>query len=179
MAIGQGFDLVTPLQMARLISAVGNGGAIPKPTLLDRIENADGQVVEGQDPQAADAETRFLPVSPETLDLVREGLWRVVNGDRGTARGSRLEKIDICGKTGTGQVIGRDRNEDTQEVALPAHLMPHAWFVAYAPAENPQIAVAVIVENGEHGSSTAAPIARELIRMHLVSGDESTEAADV
>ena len=179
VAIGQGFDLVTPLQMACLISAVGNGGPIPKPTLLDRIENADGQVVEGQDPQAAETKMRFLPVSAETLDLVREGLRRVVNGPRGTARGSKIEGIEFCGKTGTGQVIGRERSEDVQDAALPAHLMPHAWFVAYAPAENPQIAVAVIVENGEHGSSTAAPIARELIRMHIVPGDERTKAADV
>jgi len=179
VAIGQGFNLTTPLQMARLISAVGNGGAIPRPTLLDRIENADGQVVEGQDPQAADTEMGFLPVSAETLDLVREGLRRVVNGPHGTARGSKIEGLEICGKTGTGQVIGRERSEDVQDAALPAHLMPHAWFVAYAPAENPKIAVAVIVENGEHGSGTAAPIARELIRMHLVSGGQRTEAADV
>lgn len=179
VAIGQGFDLATPLQMACLIAAVGNGGPIPKPTVIQRIEDADGRVVEVGNPSDADAEPRLLPVSQKTLDLVREGLRRVVNGPHGTARGSKLDGFEMCGKTGTGQVIGRERGEETANVALPAHLMPHAWFVAYAPAENPRIAVAVIVENGEHGSGTAAPIARELIQMHLSSKSGGADSADV
>ncbi len=179
IAIGQGYNLTTPLQMACLIASIGNGGPIPKPTIVRRIEDADGNVRAPASGRKADAEWPTLPASRETLDLVQEGLWRVVNGPHGTARGSRIEGLEFCGKTGTGQVISRETSEETREAELPAHLMPHAWFVAYAPAEFPQIAVAVIVENGEHGSSTAAPIARELIRTHLSAGTEKTEDADV
>ncbi len=179
VAIGQGYDLVTPLQMACMIAAVGNGGPIPRPVIIRAIEDADGHPQANPSPLAADGERRTLPISRKTLDLVREGLRRVVNGPRGTARGIRLKGVEICGKTGTGQVIGRERGEETQKVALPAHLMPHAWFVAYAPAEDPRIAVAVIVENGEHGSSTAAPIARELIRLYLQTEAAKEQDADV
>jgi penicillin-binding protein 2 len=179
IAIGQGYNLTTPLQMACLISAVGNNGRIPSPTIVQRIEDAHGQVQASSPGSAPDAEARMLPVSQKTLDLVREGLWRVVQGPKGTARGSKIEGIEFCGKTGTGQVIGRERGEENQDVDLPAHLMPHAWFVAYAPAESPRIAVAVIVENGEHGSSTAAPIARELIRMHMLPKSVPVENGDV
>lgn len=173
IAIGQGYDLTTPLQMACVIAAVGNGGLIPRPTIILKIEDADGNLQDMEGLLAPQEAPGTLPVSQKTLDLVREGLWRVVNGPRGTARGFRLDGIEFCGKTGTGQVIGRERSDKSQAVDLPAHLMPHAWFVAYAPAESPQIALAVIVENGEHGSGTAAPIARELIRMSLLSGAEN------
>jgi len=101
------------------------------------------------------------------LDLVRKGLWLVVNGDRGTARKIRLKGIDISGKTGTAQVFSRKKGDDNTKTPDQFHLKPHAWFVAYAPSENPRIAVAVIVEHGEHGSSAAAPIAGELIEAYL------------
>jgi penicillin-binding protein 2 len=179
VAIGQGYDLATPLQMACLISAVGNGGLMPKPTIIERVEDAEGHVQSSATAPETGDELRMLPVSRKTLDLVREGLRRVVNGPHGTARISQIEGIEVCGKTGTGQVIGRERSEESQDAALPAHLMPHAWFVAYAPAEDPRIGVAIIVENGEHGSSTAAPIARELIRAHLILLAENTKEPDV
>ncbi|MEA3434888.1 MAG: penicillin-binding transpeptidase domain-containing protein, partial [Thermodesulfobacteriota bacterium] len=83
------------------------------------------------------------------------------------ARGARIHGVDVSGKTGTGQVISRKEDEDDSEEELPDHLKPHAWFVAYAPSENPEIAVAVIVEHGEHGSGTAAPVAREMIKTYL------------
>jgi penicillin-binding protein 2 len=99
--------------------------------------------------------------------LVKQGLWEVVNYEKGTARGARIRGIDVSGKTGTGQVISRKEGEDESEEELPDHLKPHAWFVAYAPSESPEIAVAVIVEHGEHGSGTAAPIAKEMIKTYL------------
>jgi len=96
-----------------------------------------------------------------------------VNDRRGTAWSSRVEGIDISGKTGTAQVVGRKSNDATrdEDADLPDHLKAHAWFISYAPSDDPKIAVAVIVEHGEHGSSTAAPIARELIKTYL-STDE-------
>ena len=102
-----------------------------------------------------------------SLELVKKGLWAVVNGEKGTARGSRLADIDISGKTGTSQVISRKKDEIRSEEERPAHHRPHAWFVAYAPSDAPEIAVAVLVENGEHGSSAAAPIATELVKTFL------------
>ena len=98
-----------------------------------------------------------------------------MNSDNGTARGSRLADIEISGKTGTSQVISRKKDDTRSEEERPAHLRPHAWFVAYAPSENPVIAVAVLIEHGEHGSSAAAPVARELIKAYLrkpLAGDQ-------
>ena len=113
-----------------------------------------------------------LPVSKRNLDLIRRGLWQVVNGKRGTARIARLKDIEISGKTGTAQVFSRKTTESMKEEHLSYHLKSHAWFVAYAPSENPQIAVSVLVEHGEHGSSGAAPIAREVIATYLEGGTE-------
>ena len=162
VAIGQSYNLVTPLQMVALISAVANGGTRYRPVLLKKIETADGTVIFENKSQIAGR----LPAGGETLDIVRRGLWEVVNDRHGTAWGSRVKGIDICGKTGTAQVFSRKGNA-TRRAKEPKHLQPHAWFIAYAPAESPKIAVSVIVEHGEHGSSAAAPIARELIKTFL------------
>jgi penicillin-binding protein 2 len=165
VAIGQGFNLVTPLQMAALASGLANGGVKYKPQILKKIEIADGTVIEKTEPQIIGQ----FPVSPETMALIKNGLWQVVNSDTGTAKGARFPGIDISGKTGTAQVVSRKEDEEeTPEEDIPDHLKPHAWFVAYAPSENPKIAAAVVVENGEHGSSAAAPIAREVIKTYLL-----------
>jgi penicillin-binding protein 2 len=119
-----------------------------------------------------------LPISEPTLRLVQEGLFKAVNEQRGTAWGSRLEGVAMCGKTGTAQVVGRRDDDDGDGESEP--IKDHAWFVAYAPCENPEIAVSVIVEHGEHGSSAAAPVAAEMIRVYLsgrqTSADGSREA---
>ncbi len=163
IAIGQGFNLATPLQMAVLAAALANGGHRYQPMILDRIKMVDGQILQKNEPKLIGK----LPVSPSNLDLVKLGLWKVVNGENGTARGSRLVDIDISGKTGTSQVISRKEDEMLPEEDMPAHLRAHAWFVAYAPSESPSIAVAVVVEHGEHGSGAAAPIAKEMIKTYL------------
>jgi penicillin-binding protein 2 len=118
-----------------------------------------------------------LPISPTHLELVKLGLWKVVNGENGTARGSRLSDIDISGKTGTSQVISRKENESMAEEDMPAHLRSHAWFIAFAPSEKPAIAVAVVVEHGEHGSGAAAPIAKEMIKRFLRKPTVHTQVA--
>ncbi len=163
VAIGQGFNLATPLQMAVLAAAVANGGNRYQPMILDRIQSADGEVLQKNEPRL----TGKLPISPANLDRVKLGLWKVVNGEKGTARGSRLADIDLSGKTGTSQVVSRKEDETLAEEDMPIHLRAHAWFVAYAPSEQPTIAVAVVVEHGEHGSGAAAPIAREMIKTYL------------
>jgi penicillin-binding protein 2 len=118
-----------------------------------------------------------LPVSQSNLNIIRRGLWKVVNGENGTARGSRLVDIDMSGKTGTSQVISRKEDESLPEEDMPVHLRSHAWFVAYAPSDEPRIAVAVVVEHGEHGSGTAAPIAREMIKTYLRQPAVNTQLA--
>jgi penicillin-binding protein 2 len=163
IAIGQGFNLATPLQMAGMTAAIANGGTRYKPMILDSIKTADGRLIYQNEPQVMGK----VPVNEHALELVRKGLWEVVNSDRGTARGSRLVDIAFSGKTGTSQVISRKKDDKRSEEEMPAHLRPHAWFVAYAPSEAPKIAIAVLVEHGEHGSGAAAPIAREMIKSYL------------
>ncbi len=162
VVIGQGFNLTTPLQMAMVAAAVGNGGTRYRPRIVKTIRTADGKNVYDSTPEVVG----HLPISESTLNLVREGLFKVVNEQHGTAWGSRLTDIAMCGKTGTAQVVGRKENEEgTEGEGEP--IKDHAWFVAYAPCQNPAIAVAVIIEHGEHGSSAAAPVAAEIIRTYL------------
>lgn len=160
VVIGQGYNLATPLQMAVLTSAVANGGMIPKPLIVDRIETAGGRIVKRFDKRQIAGN---LPVGEKTMEIVKRGLWEVVNG-KGTAKIARLDEIEICGKTGTSQVVSRKKNEIVNEKNRARHLKPHAWFVAYAACGESLIAVSVLVEHGEHGSSTASPIAREIIK---------------
>jgi penicillin-binding protein 2 len=173
VAIGQGYDLTTPLQLAMLVAAVANGGTRLRPTLVKSIKSTDGDIVTQAEPEAVGQ----LPVSPENLALVRQGLWNVVNHHKGTAYKSRIEGVEMCGKTGTAQVVGRKPGVTLSEEELAEHLKPHAWFVGYAPAVDPKIAVAVIIENGEHGSSAAAPVVSAVIRHYLLGPEPEPEEA--
>jgi penicillin-binding protein 2 len=173
IAIGQGFNLATPIQMAVLAAAVANGGDRYQPQILDNIKTVDGKLLQENKPKLIGK----LPVSPANLALVKLGLWKVVNGENGTARGSRLADIDISGKTGTSQVISRKDSGSMAEEDMPAHLRSHAWFIAYAPSDKPTIAVAVVIEHGEHGSGAAAPIAKEMIKTFLRHPAVKTQVA--
>ncbi|HKL83788.1 MAG TPA: penicillin-binding protein 2 [Desulfobacter sp.] len=173
ISIGQGFNLVTPLQMAVFISAVGNNGTLYRPRLVKSVQDAKGQVIREIEPDI----TGGLPASQKNLAIVRQGLLEVVHGNRGTARRIRLPGIQIAGKTGTAQVFSRKAGEKFDNKKLRRTLQDHAWFVCYAPAQNPRIAIAVIIEHGEHGSSAAAPVAKELI--HAYFGDPEVPTAVV
>jgi penicillin-binding protein 2 len=164
VAIGQGYNLVTPIQLTVMISAISNGGFRYRPSIVKKIETADNIIVLSPKKEVVGK----VPASAHTLEIVKRGLWAVVNTQKGTAKIARLPTVDMSGKTGTGQVKGRKKNDPFGEQELPDHLKAHAWFVAYAPSEKPEIAVAVIVQNGEHGSSAASPIARELVRDYLI-----------
>lgn len=168
VAIGQGYDLATPLQMLVLISAVGNGGKMYKPLILKSVHSPEGSVILESKTQLSGK----LPVSDNTLEIIKEGLKEVVNNPRGTAWIARVEGLEISGKTGTAQVVGRSKEIGLSEEALADRFKSHAWFVAYAPSVDPQIAVSVIVEHGGHGSSAAAPIAREIIKTYLGYGEQ-------
>lgn len=156
IAIGQGADLVTPLQNARMIAMIANGGRPLTPHLGKAILDAHHHIV-----QEIKKSPGVSVIKPEVLKLIQEGLIGVVYG-QGTAGRLRSSPYKIAGKTGTSQVIGyeskRARTERTKD---------HAWFVAYAPYDNPKIAVSVLVENGGHGGSAAAPVAQAVIDAYL------------
>lgn len=145
LAIGQGELLTTPLQLAAFYGALGTRGALFAPHVLDRVETWDGRPVESYREHS-----RAIPLSPATLQFLREALAQVV--ERGTGKGSKLPEIEVAGKTGTAQ---------------NPHGTEHAWFVAYAPAEAPEIVVAVMIEQGGHGGATAAPIAKRIFETHF------------
>lgn len=161
VAIGQGAVLLTPIQLASMISTVANEGTIYRPHLVKRIVDADGKTLQ---------ETRTEVIgtasfSKESFRLVKEGLLAVVNEPGGTGAMARQYDVKVAGKTGTSQVVKlRDSKSGT-----PYQYRDHALFVAFAPFEKPEIAVAVVVEHGEHGGSAAAPIAGRILRAYFDS----------
>ncbi len=161
IAIGQGYNLVTPIQMLVLTAAVGNGGIRYKPVIIKSIVSAEGKKI--KDYSRPEPLGR-LPVSRETIDIIRRGLWSVVNSSKGTGRIARIKNVSVSGKTGTAQVVSRKKNEGDPTAS---HLKSHAWFISYAPSENPVIAIVVMIEHGEHGSRAAAPLARDLMDSYL------------
>ncbi len=164
VVIGQGFNLVTPIQMLGLISAVANGGIRHKPFVIRRIEFPGGLPVKTQAPVSLGT----LPASENTLRIVKKGLMDAVNKPTGTGWIARIAGADVAGKTGTAQVVrmAEDDEDEPIESKLLRH-RDHGWFIAFAPAEEPRIAVAVLIEHGGHGSTAAGPIAREMIRTYL------------
>lgn len=163
IVIGQGFNLVTPLQMAVFVSAIGNNGTLYKPRILKSV-NVQGNDVLMIRPSEI---TGGLPAGRETLKAIQQGLLKVVESESGTARQIRIKGVEIAGKTGTAQVFSIKKKDRGEDKRLDYHLRDHAWFVCYAPAENPVIAIAVIIEHGEHGSTAAAPVAVEVARKYL------------
>jgi len=163
IAIGQGYNLVTPMQALCLVSAVANGGIIYKPQVIKNIQTVTGKNLF----QAKREALGRLPANRLTMQILKKGLYDVVNKPGGTAYWhARSKSVEICGKTGTAQVVSLK----IQEESTPddkSRYEDHAWFVAYAPAEKSRIAVAVLVEHGGHGSSAASPIAKELIEEYL------------
>jgi len=150
VAIGQGQVLVTPVQMARLAAAIANGGRLVKPHLLKSVRGI---------PDAAPAIERVdLGLKPGVLEAVKAGMIAVV--EEGTGRRTKLDGITIGGKTGSSQVVTHARLERDKD----AHeLQPHGWFVCFAPAENPRIAMAVLVEHGRSGAESAVPVAARIL----------------
>jgi penicillin-binding protein 2 len=147
-AIGQGYVATTPIQMAVMMSAVANGGILYRPTLItETIPVLSGKI----------------KARHETLEIVKRALFGVVNEPGGTGWAAKSGLASICGKTGTAQVIAMRGISQNQSEKL----RDHAWFVAFAPIENPEIALSVFVEHGGHGGATAAPIAKKAIEGYL------------
>lgn len=162
VVIGQGYNLATPLQLAEVAAVAANGGALFRPHLVREITDADGNVIRFNEPEVV----RRLNLKPTTVKAIRAGLAGVVNEPRGTGSRARLEGITVGGKTGTAQVVGRATAEANSK-EMPYQYRDHAWFVACAPMEDPQIAVAALVEHGGHGGSEAAPVARKVLETYF------------
>lgn len=164
-SIGQGFNLVTPIQQAKSIATIANGGMVLRPYLLKKIRDKEGFVLKEWFPIIE----RRLDHLPGTLKIIREGLLGVVNEKKGTGWRARLSKFKISGKTGTAQVV-RLRHiplgPDGEKQEIPYVFRDHAWFVGFAPYEHAEIAVAVIVEHGGHGGAVAAPIVRKIMETY-------------
>jgi len=157
-AIGQGYVLATPLQMANVIATVANGGRRYKPHYVERIESPTGDTIQETKPEIAGE----AGLRKTTLLQLRDALRDVVNTPGGTGKKAKLPTIEVGGKTGTSQVFKMGRQQ-IKTAGLPKHLRDHAWFVAFAPVEAPEIAIAVLVEHaGTGGGATAAPLARDV-----------------
>ncbi len=156
IAIGQGYNLVTPLQIACTISAIANGGRYYRPRILKYIQAPHGEILQEFFPRAE----KIINISPETLRVISEALWGVVNSPGGTGGRARIEGFDVAGKTGTAQVI--QRREGRAE-NLGSEFKDHAWFACFAPLHHPQITVVVLIEHGGQGGAVAAPIARQVL----------------
>ena len=164
MAIGQGFNLVTPLQLARMVAVVANRGHLVTPTLVKSVSRPDGSAPV---PEPAGMVSK-VPVDPKYLELIHRGLVAVVNEPAGTARRVRLPGITVAGKTGTAQVVGSKVWKSYGKVKnVPWKYRDHALFVAYAPAEKPTIALAVVIEHGGHGGSAAGPVAKKILEAYF------------
>ncbi len=167
VGIGQGYNLVTPLQLAVATAALANGGTVHQPTLTKRdqlqTETGDGFFNHGHT-------VRF---SDNNLQIVHDALKAVMKPGGTAVQAARGATYEIAGKTGTAQVFGLDGQEYNED-EIAERLRDHALFIAYAPADKPQLAVAVIVENGGHGGSAAAPVARQLFDQYLLNNPVMT-----
>lgn len=163
IAIGQGFDLATPLQICRMTAAVANGGTLYRPQFIAAVKDSTGAFV-----------SQFKPVvdgtslgSPRTMALIRDGLAGAVNEPHGTATAAKMENVIVAGKTGTAQVVRLAQYQATSESNVPYKYRDHAWFTCFAPFDKPQIVVTVLVEHGGHGGSAAAPVAKAVLTRYF------------
>ncbi len=172
-SIGQGYNLVTPIQLAVAYAAIANGGQVVRPRLvLDAVDRT------GQIETFAPAMGERVPVSEKNLAAVRNGLEAVVEEPGGTGGRARVPGVRVAGKTGTAQVVRLEQTKDMKESEIPIKYRDHAWFVAYAPSENAEIVVAVLAEHGGHGGSAAAPIAQRVLARYFEKKKQQESVSD-
>jgi penicillin-binding protein 2 len=162
VGIGQGYFLTTPLQLAAATATLANQGHHIRPRVVATIEKPDGGVQAS--PKIIDDLQQLDPVH---WNQVINAMTLVVEGTRGTARAIRSDRYRIAGKTGTAQVFSVKQDEEYDEETVAKRKRDHALFIAFAPVEDPRIAIAVVVENGGHGGAVAAPIARKIMDHYL------------
>ncbi|PYJ10994.1 MAG: penicillin-binding protein 2 [Verrucomicrobia bacterium] len=172
VSIGQGYDLVTPLQLAMVYATVGNGGVSYYPKLVQSVTDAQGKpILNAKGAPVVSSAPRVhrdlrFDFDAKQIELARRGLWKVVNEDGGTGGKARLSGVQVAGKTGTAQAMTEGKKDTI------------AWFACFAPYDQPKYAIAVMVQGGEHGGSVAAPIATRILSRALAM-DEGTYDAQV
>ncbi len=163
MAIGQSFVLVTPMQMVRMLSGLFNGGRLYQPKVI-RWVGKNGDKTYQFTPTLMDR----IDAERENVERIKKALVGVVNEQRGTGKRARVKGLTVAGKTGTAQIVNLEKTEDFEEEdEIPVEFRDHAWFVAIAPAEDPSLALAILIEHGGHGGSGAAPIAKEMFKAYF------------
>ena len=178
LSIGQGYFLATPLQLVSATAMLANRGAWVAPRFVKSMQSASGEIL--PNPMKRDVNIEpYTPRKSENIDFVINSMIEVMHGVKGTARSSgRDSTYKMAGKTGTAQVVGIKQGEKYDAEALRERHRDHALFVGFAPVNDPEIAVAVVVENGGGGGSTAAPIARELFDEWIINSRTDKVAAN-
>ena len=164
VGIGQGYSLVTPMQLAFATATLANNGVAYKPHLVKEVQssrNSENRLI-------AQKPLYDLNIDPKQLDLVRRAMVAVTQPGGTAVYASLGAPYHIAGKTGTAQVVAMKQGEKYDAKNVDERLRDHAWFIAYAPAEEPKIALVVLAENGGHGGGTAAPIARKVMDYYLL-----------
>ncbi|MCC6905473.1 MAG: hypothetical protein IT326_06475, partial [Anaerolineae bacterium] len=172
-AFGQGYVLVTPLQMLNMTNIIANDGVPPRPTLIRRITDAQGNVVQDLVPDYGDP----LPISPENMDIIQQGMREAVINPEGTARFALnyIDYVPVAGKTGTAEYC--DNIAAALERCIPGAWPAHAWYVTYAPYANPEISVVAFIYNGQEGATVALPVASSLLNTYFTLKAERALAA--
>lgn len=173
VGIGQGYTLVTPLQLAQATAILANNGVAMRPHLVTEIQDP----ISGQSQKIPHKILDRVQLNPNNVEIVKRGMVDVTMPGGTAASVGANAGYTIAAKTGTAQVIGIKQNEKYNESAINERHRDHALFIAYAPADDPTIALAVIVENGGHGGSAAGPIARKVMDYYLLGKLPAEEAA--
>lgn len=174
ISIGQGFNLATPLQLASAYGALANGGTLWRPRLVERIVWPDNKIF-GQYPPEKKGE---LQLNKQTIAFLQKALHAAVNSPGGTGGAARIPHVEVCGKTGTSQVVALPPTEKLiRDRKVAAFHKDHALFVGFAPMENPEIVVAVIAEHAGSGGAVAAPIAKKILHAYF-EGKKAVKQSD-
>ncbi|HTS51849.1 MAG TPA: penicillin-binding protein 2, partial [Burkholderiales bacterium] len=173
VGIGQGYNLATPVQLAQAVSIIANKGAIFRPHVVRHIQ--DGQTNKLTSIEIEPVGT--IPLHPENLKLVRDAMVDVTRPGGTAAAAGAGAAYRFAGKTGTAQVVAMKQNEKYDERRVQERHRDHALFIAYAPADAPTIALAVLVENGGHGASAAAPVARSVLDFFLLGKEPQVKSS--
>lgn len=172
MGVGQGFNHYTPLQMAYATSILADDGVAHRPHLLSRVLDKSGSLVYNY----KESETK-IPISKADLDLVKLGMQRVMQVGTGAKVGAGA-RYTMAGKTGTAQVVALQQNSRKSKFS-GSQYKDHSWFIAFAPVENPKIAIAVVVENGGWGASAAGPIVRQIFDSYLLQAESGFQESQI
>jgi penicillin-binding protein 2 len=163
VSIGQGYDLITPVQMANLYASIANGGKVFRPYFVNRVTNHVGETVFEHQPELI---RKVAEIKPETFQIVRNVLMSVVMDPKGTGKNANVPGTTVAGKTGSVQVVSLKKNRNQADVSM--NWKEHAMFAAFSPVENAEIAVAIVSQNDTVGGGgrSAAPVAGKIIEAY-------------